>query len=93
MAGLFKKFDDEKEEQLKLGHLLQSTQDLAQLVEHRACGLESCHFTFDKGDEGQDSATVFIGLKKKAAYISYDHYGYLSQRNTIGVDARLQNYE
>lgn len=78
---------------LRLGHLFIAAQDLARMVEQRACGLETCRFTFGRGDEGQDSASVYIGLRKKPAYVSYEHYGYMSHPNTADLQFRIDSFD
>lgn len=79
--------------EVKLGHLFIAAQDLARQVEQRACGIESCRFTFGRGDDGPDSAAVYIGLRKKPAFFNFEHYGYLSRPNCADFQYCIEAFD
>lgn len=81
LARMFALVLEDKGE-LKVGGLIDSASELAQMLELRTNGLRSCTIKVDKGDT-LDSATITVSLDKKPFFFSNQTFGYISSRGQV----------
>lgn len=65
---------------------------MAKILEQRVPGLKKCTIKLDKGDEGTDSAKLFIGVEKKPIYQSMKIFGYAYHKNTFDYNMKICKY-
>jgi len=55
----------------------------------RTCGIKKCSFKFDQGEQGTDSASMFVSVEKKNAYLNYNIFGYMVKPNLLDYHLRI----
>lgn len=66
---------------------------MTQLIELRTNGIKKCTIKFEKGDEGPDTASMIIGIEKKACYLNHEMFGYFSKKNIVDYQVKVEKYE
>ena len=93
LNSLFAMVVEDKMEEMRVKHLFQSAQELTELIQIRANGIQQCSIKFSRGDEGLDSASMLIGIQKKPYYFNNEIFGYFSKKNTIDFHLKIAKIE
>lgn len=72
--------------------VFESAYDLAQGINSRVCGIQECNIKFTKGNEGLDTADMYLKLSKAPAYFFYPFVGYYQNPNQVHYGFKIADY-